>query len=459
MRAWIVWCARTTFAVLVVASCGTDRREPASGPTDSPSTPTAVSRSDAARARVSALRRRFHVTPAAWPDLTEHEPLPTPAPRPVIGEAAATSFEATAAGSLRAVLPHEAKRAVLRAASVELPLRADAMARVEDDATHVSIGFALRDASAAPIAVADGIAIYAGALAGSDVVHRVHAEGTEDFVVFEAKPAREELVYEVEVSRVAGLRLVNGTLEFLDEGGAPRLRVAPPYVVDESGTQSAATIAVLGCAHDTDPSAPWGRPVTRAGASRCEVRVAWHGTGYPLLVDPSWTVTGSMTTARYRHTATLLASGKVLIVGGNIGGVITNGAEFFDGSSSFAATGWMTTPRENHTATLLPSGKVLIAGGNTDAALPLSSAALFDGIGSFVNTGSMTAPRLEHTATLLPSGKVLIAGGRNKVAFEASADEREVRGLISMMTTRPVFGQCANWMFVPPMTPMASTMR
>jgi hypothetical protein len=36
----------------------------------------------------------------------------------------------------------------------------------------------------------------------------------------------------VEVSRVAGLRLVSNVLEFLDEGGAPRLRIAPPFVVD-----------------------------------------------------------------------------------------------------------------------------------------------------------------------------------------------------------------------------------
>ena len=36
------------------------------------------------------------------------------------------------------------------------------------------------------------------------------------------------------------------------------------------------------------------------------------------------------------------------------------------------------------------------------------------------------------------------------VAFEASAEERDVRGLISMMTTRPVFGSCANWTLVPP---------
>ena len=44
------------------------------------------------------------------------------------------------------------------------------------------------------------------------------------------------------------------------------------------------------------------------------------------------------------------------------------------------------------------------------------------------------------------------------VAFDASAEERDVRGLISMTTTRPVLGSWANWMFVPPMTWIASTM-
>ena len=47
----------------------------------------------------------------------------------------------------------------------------------------------------------------------------------------------------------------------------------------------------------------------------------------------------------------------------------------------------------------------------------------------------------------------------NPVAFDASAEEREVRGLISMTTTRPVFRSWANWMLVPPTTSMASTMR
>jgi len=43
------------------------------------------------------------------------------------------------------------------------------------------------------------------------------------------------------------------------------------------------------------------------------------------------------------------------------------------------------------------------------------------------------------------------------VALDARAEEREVRGLISITTTRPVSGSWANWTFVPPITSMAST--
>jgi hypothetical protein len=276
----------------------------------------------------------------------------------VIAEASATGFEYTSERRLKPVLASNAKRRVLRAASVELPAIANGETRLEDDTTHVAVSFALDDASDVPAAVAGGKALYAGAFAGSDVVHRVHAEGTEDYVVFDRRPAREELRYSVDVSRVAGLRLVSNTLEFLDEGGAPRLRVAPPYVVDAHGVRSDARLAVDGCAYDTDTSGPWGRPVTRAGATRCSVRVTWSGVAYPAIVDPLWTATGSMTVARYLHTATLLNSGKVHFAGGGM-----PSAELFDGTGSFAATGSMTTSRNRHTAILLPSGKVLIAGG------------------------------------------------------------------------------------------------
>ena len=44
----------------------------------------------------------------------------------------------------------------------------------------------------------------------------------------------------------------------------------------------------------------------------------------------------------------------------------------------------------------------------------------------------------------------------NPVAFEASADERDTRGFISITSRRPVAGSTANWTFEPPVsTPIA----
>src|SRR5476651_257874 len=76
--------------------------------------------------------------------------------------------------------------------------------------------------------------------------------------------------------------------------------------------------------------------------------------------------TGSLATARYYHTATLLPNGKVLVAGGS--GVISSGslasAELYDpASGTWTATGSLATERHFHTATLLPNGKVLVAGG------------------------------------------------------------------------------------------------
>src|SRR4029077_9281315 len=130
------------------------------------------------------------------------------------------------------------------------------------------------------------------------------------------------------------------------------------------------------------------------------------------LYDPTngaFTPTGSMSTARQAHTATLLSNGKVLIAGG---GNSTSGelasAELYDPSTrTFSTTGSMTNPRYSHTATLLNSGKVLVAGGygpmpTCQTAPVLNTAELYDPTtGTFTATGSMGTPRFNHTATLL----------------------------------------------------------
>jgi hypothetical protein len=132
-----------------------------------------------------------------------------------------------------------------------------------------------------------------------------------------------------------------------------------------------------------------------------------------------WTVTGSMATVRSLQTATLLPNGQVLVAGGVIGvsdtGVAsyTGAVELYNpATGQWTITGSMTTPRAAHAATLLTNGQVLVAGGFNASSTALASAELYDpSSGAWQATGNMNDARANAQTTLLPQGQVLIAGG------------------------------------------------
>jgi hypothetical protein len=134
------------------------------------------------------------------------------------------------------------------------------------------------------------------------------------------------------------------------------------------------------------------------------------------LYDPAagtFTLTGSLATQRYAHTATSLANGKVLIAAGMnqlASSTVLASAELFDpAAGTFTSTGTLVNVRASHRAVALPSGKVLLVGGNEAA----NCAEVYDpATGTF---RSRDLARTFHTATLLADGKVLFSAQPDQI--------------------------------------------
>jgi uncharacterized repeat protein (TIGR01451 family) len=143
-------------------------------------------------------------------------------------------------------------------------------------------------------------------------------------------------------------------------------------------------------------------------------------SGSTDLYDPHvelFALSGNLQVPRFDHTATLLPDGFVLMVGGNTGGVSTASIELYNPTNGgFSLTNSLNVPRSGHTATRLADGRVVLAGGAADASVEIFS--YTDGTVS--SGGNMVAPRAGHVAALLPSGRILFAGG---AADPASAEE------------------------------------
>ena len=219
-------------------------------------------------------------------------------------------------------------------------------------------------------------------------------------------------------------------------------RRRPPRLPTTTGPRSEPPSAGSACGRDPRPSCrPAAHGLRSCGRERRKAAVmgierGWRACAAVLAITCAGLAAGpasaqvapagSLDQARSGHTATLLGTGKVLVVGGSGAFGHLASAEVYDpATNTWESAGSMATARSGHSATLLTSGRVLVVGGSGGMAnTAVASAEIYD---PATNSWSqavddLAAARSGHTATLLPSGEVLVAGGSGTSSALASAE-------------------------------------
>lgn len=188
--------------------------------------------------------------------------------------------------------------------------------------------------------------------------------------------------------------------------------------------------------HSIAPSTPLWHWITAtalrlglAGASLAAATIAHAG---------AWVTVPPFDGARAQHTATLLHDGRVWMAGGTSGEEDGGGNAVALASTrlfSPATRTWANGPdlpvgRYAHTATPLADGTVLLVGGRASDGEPLTveqAAVTYDPVtNTLTATGAMHLRRSYHTATRLRDGRVFIAGGQEGVAGEPAPTQIEI---------------------------------
>jgi N-acetylneuraminic acid mutarotase len=142
----------------------------------------------------------------------------------------------------------------------------------------------------------------------------------------------------------------------------------------------------------------------------------------------TWASAGVLPVALSNYTTTLLANGNVLVVGGNTPTgtysipVSQSMVELYNATTNtWSAAATLATPRSSHSATLLASGQVLVAGGlnlqlgassSSQTSTKLASAELYNpATNSWSAAANLTTTRYGHGSVTLTDGRAMVIAG------------------------------------------------
>lgn len=313
--------------------------------------------------------------------------------------------------ALESLEPTQARRDV----DVRLPTRGRDWTTISDGTSGLGLRFRseLQSPSALPIAYGASTGLSCDQPGCAPVLLRPIPGGVEDYALIE-RTSTTQVIYALELQHVGGLRLVANALELLDDTGVPRVRMAPPFVIDNYGIRVPAEVRVEGCDVDNSSAVPFGRPTVALASHQCQLVVSWpEGLAYPVLLDPTWQVTSSMIEPRVGHSLVRLPDGRILAAGGGPGDARTLVTEVFDPvSGTWSVTGSLPAARYYAALAVWGSEKVVLAGGFTDNQQPGDSY-VYD-----VSSGEWTGgpPRIDRvpvnlSAATLDDGSAIFGGG------------------------------------------------
>jgi hypothetical protein len=157
----------------------------------------------------------------------------------------------------------------------------------------------------------------------------------------------------------------------------------------------------------------------------------WANLNSSEIYDPdkgTFTPAATMKARRADHTATLLSDGRVLLTGGSGARYhpvnVSATAEIYDpAKNNFTSVGNMSVVRFKHSAELMADGRVIVIGGSNAQMWggQYASAEFFDpATGSFTSAGQLNTARykIRDAVVLLREGKVLVAGGGRVEIFD-----------------------------------------
>lgn len=242
------------------------------------------------------------------------------------------------------------------------------------------------------------VRLEAGTIAwGERAVMFARGAALEDIIV---APADADVGYDLALPprwSLQSLALENPTIEVRDDHGVAWARLTADKAWDAEGREH--------------------RVVARVEGSRVHLRV--ESARGVVAIDPTWVSAGNPIALRVGGTSTPLGDGNVLLAGGG-----TATAELFDpASGTFTAAGVATVARRDATASLLPSGKVVVIGGIGATGVE-SSAEIYDpSTRKFAAAGALAAGRSMHASTVLSNGSILVLGGQDATPTYLSTTE------------------------------------